>query len=881
MVLATSLVVLVAVGCGGDGSDIGPRLPPIPEESSKVILLDDQNRGVVSGRVEIVGTNVSALTGRNGRGDFLAAPGGRLVFDAIGSPGAATAGDRLADLCVALTVVGADLPTPIHLPDLPDASSSTVASGLQAATTVLTSTSGDSILTVATGTEVSDAGSPSSVTLRIGELSPQHLPGDLPLSGSGTVLYGHGLYVDPPTATFAPGLDIDMVDDLGLGSNVASLYRMDPVTGEWAIVSTATAAGGRIARLGAITTGGLYAFGVAVDYAAVAGRVLDVDGVPLPETMVRVDQRHTTTLGDGTYQVDFVARTEGDGVTGREAVIEVFAGGWWLPVVVATTVPLNSATVDAGDIVLDTERAGNLRIQQIVRARADPFRPARFSSLIGEVSLVTTSDAAGQLLFEDVPAEYFGFVEGRPIDTNDLYYGQVIGFLEPGRRWSDVNQFLARRPWFVGSRSTRAFACDAFGGGPVYEAAIIRGTEPDGLVAITNENGSGTTDRDFRGRASASVRSERDGKSITHAKTVIMPNSDLLEFPLLRVLRRPLGAFDRHGLVAGNLTEANPTADFGLRVSRRITREEWWDAVVEGDPIESSLPIDVDPATSGDGSFQAGIAAAGGHLAAVEIADVGGEVALQRLGLLADFTPDEAALIERDVPLNAVADTDFVLVDAAATASSLVGLNDLDLALGFELANGQLVDVARDLAGSLAADAADLRLTLPALTGDLAGGQWLALISGSTVDSGSTASHASLIPVSEVATTGFAFPDFPTLTPPTSPSASGFTVDFTLPSGVVAGRVELRSNDDPDDLLLWQAFVPPDATTFEFSTMPVDADTPLLAGRTYTLSVTAFFGPANEPPPRPYIQFTAFTRSVGIVGTGVTRIARRSIIINT
>ncbi|HIG36583.1 MAG TPA: hypothetical protein EYQ12_03090 [Oceanospirillaceae bacterium] len=207
-------------------------MPRIPDESSKVVLLDDKNRGVVSGCVTVSGTTVQALTGRNGRGDFLASPRDRLVFDVTGSVGAASAGDRLADLSVALTMQGLDLPTPIHLPDLPDASSSLVASGVQGTPTVLTSTTGDSIVTVGSSVNVTHAGSPDSVTLRIGELSPQHLPGDLLLGGSATVLYGHGVFVHPATATFSPGLDIDLVDDLTLGGNMANLYRLDPDTGE-------------------------------------------------------------------------------------------------------------------------------------------------------------------------------------------------------------------------------------------------------------------------------------------------------------------------------------------------------------------------------------------------------------------------------------------------------------------------------------------------------------------------------------------------------------------------------------------------------------------------------------------------------------------------
>jgi len=889
--VATSLTVLVASACSGEGSDIGPRLPRLPEVSSKVLLLDDQNRGVVSGRVAITGSSLSVLTGRNGRADFLAEPRGVQVFEAAGSAGAATAGDRLADLNVELTMVGIDAPTPIHLPDLPDASSSLIASGVQGSTTQITSVSTDSVVTLASGATVSHDDSPAAVSLRIGELAQEHLPGELPLGGSSTVLFGHGVYVDPPSATFSPGLDIDCVDDLGIGTGTAQLFRLDPDTGRWAAVSTGTVTGGRITRAGVLTTGGLYAFGIVVNYVAVTGTVMsadvDVNGdpapVPVPSAMVRVDQRYSTTRADGTFLVDFVPATLGDGATPRNAVVEVFAGGSWLPVVATTTVAVANpppATVDAGTITLDTTPSSNLRIQQVVRARADPFQPARFSSLEDGVALATASDAAGQLMFEDVPTSFFGLLEGRPLTGSELYYGQVIGFMEPGRRWSQANQFLAKRPWFIGTRSARAFACDAIGGGPINGAAIIRGTGPDGLVVITNENGFGFTDRDYLGRATASVSTDRNGFSITHARSVVMPNADQIELPLQRVNREPLGMFDRHGLVAGELIGANIGGDQGLIVTRRITRQEWWDDIIENVPLVSSLPIDVDPATPSNVFFQAGIDAAGGHLAAIETALVSGEPALQRMGLLANFTPTEGAVIERDVSLDLVADTQFALTDAVTTANALIDLSGLELALGYELANGQLVDVARDLAGSVTTMASDVRLELPALTGDLAGGQWLALVHDTRVVGASTLTHASLVPLADTATSGFVFPEIPTMTPPTSPSANGFDFTFALPPGALCGIVELRSST-VNDLLLWQSFVPADATAFEFPQLPVDAETPLVAGRIYTLSVTALFGPEGSPPVRGYLELSSFARSIGIIESGVTRISRRAIQINT
>ena len=42
--IAPTLLLLLFAACKGDGSDIGPKLERLPDASSKVLLLDDQNR---------------------------------------------------------------------------------------------------------------------------------------------------------------------------------------------------------------------------------------------------------------------------------------------------------------------------------------------------------------------------------------------------------------------------------------------------------------------------------------------------------------------------------------------------------------------------------------------------------------------------------------------------------------------------------------------------------------------------------------------------------------------------------------------------------------------------------------------------------------------
>lgn len=884
--VATSLVVLLAAGCSGGGSDIGPQLPRIPETSSKVQLLDDQNRGVVSGRVSMVGTTMQALTGRNGRGDFLAAPSGDMVIRADGSNGAATAGDRLGTLQVATTVTGPDLPAPIHLPDLPDSASALLATSVPSPSTVITSVSG-TIVTVSAGVVI-NSGPTEPVTVRVGDLLPEHLPGNLPFAGSMTNLFGRGVFVDPPDATFAPGLDIDVFDDLSLAASNATLYRLNPDTGEWVSVGNANATGGRIQLAGTLTRGGLYAFGIGVPDRTVMGRVIDADGDPVANVMVRVDHRVGATGSDGLFSVDFVPATLADGVTPRSAVIELFAGGIWLPVVASSTVAVsasvNTVAVDAGDLTLDTVLAGNIRVQQVVRARADPFQPARYSSLDGDVALLTTSDANGQALFEDVPAGFFGFQEGRRRTVGEVFYGQAVGFLEVGRRWLDNYQFLFGRAWFVGSRSSRGYVCDSIGGGPIRDVAVVQGLEPEvGFLAVSRENGLVFAERGFLGQATATVRTSRDGRNITHGFSVLLPNSDHFEFPLRRVLRTPLGGFDRHGLVAGDLTGAGPTALHSIRTTRRFTRQEWWDEIVEGVPMQTSLPVDVDPATT-HRQFQVGMDSLGGHVSAIEFLAPSGENTLQKMGVLSDFQVTEGALIQRDVPLDLVADTQFSLPGATTSVDPELDLNTLDLALGLIRQNGSLVDVGRDLDGSYdTVTPGALGFTLPALAGDLLNNQWLALLGGTKTTTGVTSSHASLIAMSGASTPNFTFPEFPTLTAPAanaSVSANGFTTSFTLPAGAVGGAVELRS-PGTNDLLLWQVLVRPETTGLTFVKLPVEAVTPLQAGRTYTLTITAWFGAIDIESPNVFGDFSSFAQSIGIIEAGVTQISRRSITIMT
>ncbi|MFK7740847.1 MAG: hypothetical protein AB8H80_11045 [Planctomycetota bacterium] len=895
--LAGVAVLACAGGCAGEGSDIGPRLPRLPDASSRVLVLDDQNRGVVSAAVSIVGTNLRAATGRNGRADFLSSPSGTVLLDVDGSVGAAVSGDDLARLTVAMPVVGGDLQSPVHLPNLPASTAQTVLAGIQPSATTVTSTGG-STLTIAAGLSVGAPDDAAQVELRLGELSSRNLPGELPRGSVTGLLFGRGVYVSPPDVRFSPGVDLSVPDDLQLGGERARLYYLDPTTGTWDPVAFPPA--GTTSVVGVITRGGLYAFGADVPVASVAGRIVNSatdTRQNVGEATVRVDGRVATTASDGTFVVDDVPTRFGDGLP-RDTVVEVFAGGSWLPAVASAPVAfeaLSGGFEPLGDVVLDTVPCGNIRVQQVVRARADPLQPVRLSSLAGDVALVSFGDAEGQVLFEDVPAGFFGYQEGRRRSRLEALYGQSVAFQPAGNRWLDAFQFLFQRRWFQGSRTSRAYVCDAVGGGPIAGAVLVQGERSgEGFVGETRENGTLFGERAYEQRGTVTLKTERDSRSITHAVSIELADSDQFEFPMQRVLRSPLGAFDRHGVLEGELLGVDPSREHAIRSTRRLALQEWWDELVDGVSLPSALPVDVDPATT-HGPFRVGVAVPGGHVAAMEFTSAGGVDTLQSVGLLRNLEPEEAAVTERDIVLEFAADTTFTVVGGAATTEPAIVPADFELALALELPAGPavggnepvplIVDVARDLDGSLALVGQNLQLTLPALTGSLQDHAWLALLQGSTESAGVTSSHASLLRLADtsVPVGAFRLPELPTLTSPAAGStvaAQGLQVGFSLPANAVGGVLELRS-ETASDLLLWDVFVRPDQPDFAFLELPTEAENPLVAGRTYTLTVTAWFGDIDIDSPDSFGDFVAYRQTIDLIEAGVRQISRRSITFST
>lgn len=870
-------LLLPTTACeSGTGSDIGPRFAPLPAASCRAVVLDDQGRGVVGATVAFA-SGPRGTSGRNGRADLLATPRSRELVTVDAAHGAAVAGDKLGGYTVSLAFDGPDLPQVLFVPELPDSAAAVLPTGTQTTTTTITGAGGTQLV-VPNGTSLGTASASTDVTLRLGELQPAHLPGELPDQAPSALLFSRGVLVAPADATLAPGADLDVPDDLLAGSGSVRLFRLDPATGTWSEVAVAAvASGGRLVATGGVTAGGLYAFAVPVAAGQVRGRVLAADASVVRDVLVRVDQRVGRSGADGRFVVDLVPQVLAD-ASPRSASVELFAGGSWLPARTAVTVPMAGGNVDAGDLTLDTLPAGNIRVQQVLRGRADDRQPVRLSSDPGDVALFSTSDALGQAIFEDVPAGFLGFQTGRPRSPDRALYGQAIQFLDGARRWFDFPQFVQERSWVVGGRRSRALVCDELGGGPIRGAAVVQGrVAGEGFIADTGDSGTVFVSRDFARRATASARQVRAGITRIAAISIEDPNGDHLELTLPRLLRTPVAAFDRHGLVAGSLTSVDGSREHSLRATRLLDLQEWWDDVVENRPTRAALPLDVDPAST-HGAFQSGVPTAGGHLAAIEFTVAGPSRTLQKVGLLQDLVPEEGATVARDLPLDLVVGTPTTLVGALAGLDPAIAAGDLRFDLALRQSSGRIVDVARDLAG-LTAVGDDLQVALPDPAGAGSGAAWSCLVRGSGSSGGTTSSLASLFTV-PATTANVALPALPTLVAPApgaTVAATGFPVQFTLPPGTRFATVQL-SADAGGESLRWLAYVPPTATEFVFVALPVDVPTPLLAGRSYTLTLSAYFGAGQLAiSAQPYVDVTTYLQSIGAAELGITQVSRRSI----
>ncbi len=873
-------VLLAVVGCQGRGSDIGPRLDVLPDASFKVQVLDAQGRGVCAARVTVQGVP-PAVTGRSGRADLLASPRGRRLVTVDATAGSAIAGDRLGAVTFAADLDRDELPGPVFVPDLAGSAGLTVPTGVQAGTSTLDdSASSGAVLTIGAGSAVSDGGA-ASVTLRTGSLGAGQVSGSLPAAAQ-PWLVGRAVLIDPPGATFAPPATLRLPDDLQVGGGgTAVLLFLDPELGQWVQAGTGTEAGGQLTATGAVARGGHYAFATAVAASAgVRGRVLDERGRALAGVLVRAETAMTVTGGDGRFLLDGLAATLGNGGP-RPVAVALRGGRTQLPVGASFTTNLAAgSTADLGDLTLATVQAGDVRVLQVRRGRAEVHRRASLGSLDGAVSLVGITDHRGAHVFEEVPSEYYGFVLGYPLDSRQVNESAGVAWLPPGRLRTDISQFYDDPFWFSGSRNTRTRVMDWLAGGPMRGAVVRGSTAGEGFVDVARESGLVFAGRDFSGRATATAETSSGGVTVVSAFSIERPNGEHLDMPLRRALRPALGAFDRHGLITGTLTGGTAGRQHRVISTRVLEPGEWFDDVFLGQSIASSVPLKADPGTGL--TFRVGVAAPEGQLAVAEGTLAGPVFTMERLGLLLDQVVPEGAEVARDLPLDRAANAAFPAPGALANG----GGGDLRLDLGLLRPDGTAVDVARQLGGNHLASGPNVTFLLPALDAGLQDHAWLLALSTGRTEGADTLRHRTLMVAGPGGITPRPFLLPPTVTAPVAGSqfvaSDGLAVAFALPAGSFYGTLELRSTD-PGSELSWLAVVPPETTSFVFPRLPTQAATPLRAGRAYTLTVTAFRADAGPllQSPQPYRDLTTFWHAVDAYERGVTAMASRSFAITS
>lgn len=868
--------------CTGSGSDIGPSFPELPAGTCKATVRDNQGLGV-SGAVVRVADGV-AVTGRTGRAELYGDRRGTRLVRVDASNASAKDTDRLASIAFETSVQGTDLPDVVYLPDTgPSATVTTGTGAALPATDLDDSANSGAILRIAAGTVVAD-GANSSVQLRIGELAVEHLPSPLPLAPVGSWVCTRAFWVDPPTVTFAPAATLVVPDEIALGSGSGSMFRLDPSTGQWQQVpGTAVAVGGTIQLANGVATGGLHVYAVAASSATVRGRVVDVDDVPIYGALVRVDSAMANTGTDGRFEV-VVAGVDGSGST-RDVGYELVGGGSWLPIVATgQTGPLGAnASVDLGDVTFETTPVGDVRMQFIRRGRAVGSLPVAAGGGLQEVFSASFTDPIGQCTLEEMPAGWFGTSISFPISATRVATTDVLSYLSPGSRIVSSRYYFSDRNYSSDGRSTRMLALDSVGGAPIQGAAFVRGrVANDGYLGVTREGGTIVANRTTFDRITATVRSVSGSEDKTSAFSCEGPGGNRIEVPLERSQQRAPGVFDRHGIVRGQLVGADPLREQRISASRPLGIGEWFGARMQDGPSYQNMPVRVGGSLPA-GSYSAGVAQPIGSVAVAEGTVTGGLFSLTGVGALLDLQVAEGSASDRDLPVDRPATESFAAPGALAGFDASFAAADLRFDLAFQQPAGRIVDIARDVAGNMTVGGADLTFALPALDGPFEGGSWLVALRAQSEASGVGRSQRLLLRLRTTGSEVFPMLELPTIVSPTNGlgvSADGFTVQFASSPGATYTQIELRS--EGADTRAWTVVVPASTTEFAFVQLPVEAVSPLVPGRTWSLTVSSWRADVGiYADPAYYVELATFWSSLGAGNQGIRAGSSRSVTIST
>ncbi len=843
--------VLALLSCEGGGSDIGPTIPEIPNEDYRVLVLDDAGRFVTNAAVRIDNLAEIGVTNQLGRSRISGSPSGIRLVSIDGRSASATDTDRLGSLVVSATLPdGGELPYAVYLPDISGSTGVTLNTGVLGTTVTLddSATSGV-ILTVPAGTDVG-AGGASSVTIRSGGLQNGHLPGVLPVPPANVRLWGAGAYIDPTVVTFAPGAALSMPNDLGLAAGaLADLFHLELASGNWTQIGSGVVdgSGARIdAPAGSINTGGLYVFATVVPTSTtLTGRIVDPNGRLIPGALVRASGATTRSLGDGSFTLPPIAAVDASGAP-LTVNLEANGGRSWRPTGIVASVPLTPGMQSVGDQEMETSTVGIVRIQMITEGFPDTNRRMNWSSSLGSTLGLGVGDSNGFVSYEDQFADSFsGLLTSRPKDLGNVYTTEVVANIG-GQHHIDLQIFARTDFWWAprsGNGPTATLVRDAIGTGPVQQAAVIAGDAPGtGLVGFTPENGAISVTYGNVNQGTASKSTTADGRTVISAWTSVDIDSARIEVPLEIARQVPNGGFTPHGLVFGQLVGGGVgTKTRSVFSTRQLTIEDWYDQIYSGFDLAGKFPRKFDPAVTGGTAFEIGVATERGNLSAAEGVMSGGVFTLERMGLVPRLAPQRGGTIQQDIPLDLVADTVFLGQDSLTNLAPPMTIADLSFDLLTQLADGNLVESARAVNGNMTQNGTSIEFTLPALQGQLGGGTYFVTLSGSNTSAGKTVSQRTIIPFREPIGPFVRFLDVPDIVSPAPGAtvpATGFTVTYTVPISTLYILVKLRS-ETPTEVNDWTAILPASFNSFTFRELPMEAANPLVAGRTWTLSVTA------------------------------------------
>lgn len=840
-----ALALLLLPACRqGSGSDIGPILDRAPRDDWRVLVRDDQGRAVSGATVSVEGVTSTAITGRPGRGQIPTRFSGRRAIAVDASTASATDTDLLGNVTLAAETGGTDeLPFVIFVPDLAGSSTLAIDTGVQGAPHTLDDSASSGVrLAIDFGATV-DAVTRPRVTIRSGKLSTGHQP-PLPELATGVRVCAGAVVISPPTLTISPAATLSVPNDLAVASGAsADVLFLDPITGSWTVLGVATPSDGgtRLTASGVVTRGGLYAFATsAAITTTVSGRYLDLEGKPVSDVLVGLGEQRTRTGSDGAFTLAPVATQWADG-SARTLALEAFGGRAVRSQRRVDAVPLVPGVRSVGDLTIDAPRVGTVRLLQVSNGNRDPGRRMRVSSVFGLSYGLGIGDDQGETTFEEQEHGQTATNTGWILDDHNYFLTELTNDLLDRDLVLDMRLFTREQPYWQGRpRGTATYTLDRYGSGLIGGVKVARGQTPrEGFVDETRLGRPVSTDYGLFGEITGSIQTTSAGRTVVSASSFVDPDSGRAELPIERAARGPIGAFDRHGRVVGSIRGATGPAT-RIRATRRLCLEDWYDAAWFDRAVLGDVPRKRDPEVAGGNAFDLGVPVPIGNLVAVTGTTNAGVLTAERMGWVGKLAPVEGAVVARDVELTLACDTAYSLPLALRNASPLFAASEFTFDLGVELSDGTLLDIARGLGGTSTTSSESLGLNLPSLA--LAGARrWLVALEATKTVSGKTITQKSFVPLAGTtgpSVTQLAVPDITAPAPGAAVSATGFTVSYTVPAGASYVEVEVRS-ETAGETRTWHAVVHPRYSSYTFRELPTECPQPLVAGRTWTVTVTA------------------------------------------